>query len=511
MPVFRGVPFATADRFRPPQVLPPNALPARDGPFGPPAAQLPDPLDRIWGERLAPGSEDCLSLNVWTPDVNAKRPVLLWLHGGAFVIGSSKWGQFDGSTLAAEQNVVVVTANYRLGAFGYLDLSEFGAEYAESGNLGTLDQIAALEWVKANIHHFGGDSENVTLGGQSAGGISVACLMGCERAKGLFQRAIVMSGPPSLFRSKAFAQKITARFVRAAGVSGVDDLLKLSMMDMLRAQRQTLREADFVGEQAFGPTVGGTLLPLPPLHAIRAGTAAGVPLLCGSTADEMRLWTLYNPIMWKLSFGAIAAWLKRMGFSPRAMKATYHRATPHQKYPTLAVLGDFTFWMPQVRLAEAQSTHAPTWEYLLAWQSTADGGRLGAPHASDIPLLFGTTAAPGASHLVGDPAHADAVARQVRAHWGAFVRTGTPAGGEWPKFDTTSRTAMVLNTTSETKNDPLREVREAWSRLPFDGVTPGPQDLPRMSDVRNYALTRAAVVLAVVLLLVVALVWLLWK
>jgi para-nitrobenzyl esterase len=504
--VFRGVPFATAERFRPPRVVPLTEMPPADGPFGPPSLQLPDPLDHIWGERLAPGSEDGLTLNVWTPDPTGKRPVLVWVHGGAFIIGSGRWGWCDGAKLAAEQNVVVVTINYRLGALGYLDVSDLGGpEYADSGNSGLLDQIAALEWVKANVHHFGGDANCVTVAGQSAGGISVSCLLACERAQGLFRRAIVMSGPPSLVRSREFAKVITGRFLKASGAKTIDDLLKLTPGQVLSAQLQTLKMADFVGEQAFGPVVGGSLLPVPPLHAIRTGTASGVDVLCGTTADELRMWSFYNPILWWLPFGALGKWVRSLGLSAGELKAAYRTARPELGLGTLpmATLGDAIFWMPTVRLAEAlPDAHV----YLVRWAGVP---KLGALHAVDSTLVFGTVRAVGASHFVGPPEAAEEMSQAMRAVWGAFVRTGDPscdAVPNWLKYGRERNTA-VLDRVCEVQADPLPAVRTVWDALPFDGTRPSPQQLPRIADVMKYLGVRAAAVLVVVLLLATLVVW----
>jgi para-nitrobenzyl esterase len=506
--VFRGVPFATAGRFRPPRVLPLHELPAPDGEFGPPSLQLPDRLDHIWGERLAPGSEDGLNLNVWTPDVSGKRPVLVWFHGGAFVIGSGRWGWFDGAKLAAEQQIVVVTVNYRLGALGYLDVSELGEP--DSGNHGLLDQVAALEWVKANIARFGGDPQAITAAGQSAGGISVSCLLGCERARGLFRRAIIMSGPPSLVRSRAFARAITGRFLRASGATTIDDLLKLTPGQILAAQLRTLKEADFVGEQAFAPTVGDSVLPVPPLHAIRTGSAAGVQLLCGTTADELRMWSFYNPILWGIPFGAMAKWVRSLGLNPAEVKRAYRQDRPDLGLGTLtmAAVGDALFTMPTLRLAEAQASHGEVRTYLMRWAGVR---RLGALHAVDSTLAFGTVRANGAHHFVGDPENAEAMSAVVRAAWGAFVRTGDPNCDripDWPRFDA-SRKTMTLDRVCRVEADPLPAVRRAWDGLPFDGVTPDPQQLPRISDVMAYLGVRAVAVLAAVVLLIAAVVvWL---
>ena len=301
--VFRGIPYARPPvntlRFRPPEppacwTEPRNATRA-----GPAAPQNPDPLDYIYGEVLAPGDEDCLTLNVWTPAADAARcPVMVCIHGGAFLIGSGRWPWYDGKELVRRGDVVLVTINYRLGVLGFLDLSELGgAEYATSGNHGLLDQVAALRWVRDNIDRFGGDSGNVTVFGESAGGISISCLMAMPAARGLFRRAIVMSGGANFVRFPGTSRTVAGAFRQTAGVRDVDGLRTLPTKALLKAQKRYLRRNEFGGDLVFGPVVDGSVLPAPPLHAIQAGCASDVALLTGTTRDEARLWSLYAPIL----------------------------------------------------------------------------------------------------------------------------------------------------------------------------------------------------------------------
>jgi para-nitrobenzyl esterase len=503
--VYRGIPYARAARFRPPEPVPLVGMPPAEGAFGPPAAQNPDPLDGMWGQVLAPGSEDCLTLNVRTPAADAgRRPVMVWIHGGAFVIGSGRWGWYRGSRLVRREGVVLVTLNYRLGAFGFLDLSGVGGPaYADGANCGLLDQVAALEWVRAHIDRFGGDPDRVTVFGESAGGISIGCLLGCPRAAGLFRRAICMSGPPSMVRSRAFAARVTERVMRHAGVETAEQLAALPTAALLAAQARTVRAADFLGELMFGPTVGGTVLPRRPLEAIRAGDAKDVALLTGTTLDEARLWSLYNPILRALPAGSLGRWLRSLGLDPDAVWGAYRRDRPELGLGTLAMAaaGDALFWMPHVRLAEAQARHRPadTRVYLVGWRSPARGGRLGAPHGVDVPMVFGTARARRAWQLVGrDPAGAadrDALSGRMQAAWAEFARTGDPNHPglpDWPAFDPDRRATMVLDRTPVVRDDPLPAVRRAWDGLSFDGLRPAVEDLPRIRDIARYLLTRGA-------------------
>jgi para-nitrobenzyl esterase len=330
--------------------------------FGPPAPQNPDALDFMWGEVLAPGDEDCLTLNVWTPGVDERRrPVMVYIHGGAFIIGSGRWGWYEGCRLVERGDIVLVTINYRLGAFGFLDLSELGDGHHEvSANCGLLDQVAALEWVRDNIERFGGDPNNVTVFGESAGGISICCLLAMDCARGLFHRAIVQSGGPNLIRSRALSLRTARTFLQHAGVNDLDGLRSLSTRELLAAQALVLRDDSLGGVRAFGPVVDGTILPVPPLHAVRSGSAKNVALLAGTTRDEARLWSLYDP-----NFGETIpeAWhnlLRRMRTpDAAALQGAYgrHRLQAPCRDITQAILGDVLFRLPLIRLAEAQAGH----------------------------------------------------------------------------------------------------------------------------------------------------------
>jgi para-nitrobenzyl esterase len=515
--VFRGVPFAaplTSDRrFLPPEPPPrQNTIDATH--FGPPAPQNPDPLDPLWGEVLAPGAEDCLTLNVYAPplDPAGPRPVLVWVHGGAFIIGSGRWPWYEGIRFARRTSLVLVTLNYRLGVFGFLDLSEIGGkEFATSGNLGLLDQVRALEWVREHIAAFGGDPGNVTLCGQSAGGISVSCLLACPRAAGLFHKAVAMSGGPNLVRDQGFARDVARRVLHAAGAESVADLRRLPVRRLLKAQRTVLSATDF-GDPLFGPVVDGEVLPEPPLHRVRAGSAAGVPLLAGSTRDEFRLWGLYVPILRRLPPEALVPWLGRLVGGRRRARdliATYRRtrpgATPGEV--TFAILGDVLFTLPVLRLAEAQAAHrSDTRVYRFDWPSPAQGGWLGAAHSVEVSLLFGNLA--GVSPpFVGSGPEQEALSDLLQDTWAAFARTGVPTHPglpPWPAYNLDERWTMLLDTTCRVEPDPHAPERQTWEGVPFDGIHPTVTELPRRRELTAFLiirLVRRMSVLALALLL----------
>jgi para-nitrobenzyl esterase len=511
--VFRGIRFAKANRFRPPDPVPLLDTPAPGGSFGAPAPQNPDALDYMWGEVLAPGDEDCLTLNIWTPAADAaRRPVMVYIHGGAFIIGSGRWGWYEGTRLVQREQVVLVTINYRLGAFGFLDLSGVGGPaFAESANCGLLDQIAALRWVKQNIERFGGNPDCVTVFGESAGGISISCLLACPQARGLFRRAICMSGPPSMVRSKEFAGRVTEKLMRFAGVDSAEKLATLPSATLLPAQDQTIRSADFLGELLYAPTIDGAVLPLPPLHAIRAGSAADVTLMTGTTLDEARLWSLYSPILRVLPVGALGRWFRSLGLDAGAIRAAYRQARPGLGLGKLAmaVVGDSLFWLPQIRLVEAQAKHrSDTRMYMTAWQTPVLGGRLGAPHAVDEPMMFGNLDASGVKYMIGDrpdqAAEREAFSRAMQRAWAAFARTGDPSHADlpdWPVYDAAKRATMILDRTCRVENDPLSPIRRAWDKLAFDGVHPPVEELPRIADIKRFFVLWALVMLFVLGLL----------
>ncbi len=295
--VFRGIPFATppigALRFRPPVASKPWAevRPALD--FAPACPQLVD-IDPTENNNSVM-AEDCLAVNVWTPRADRKkRPVMVWIHGGGFIEGSARNSWYDGAILAGRGDVVVVTLQYRVGAWGFLELAEIGGQdYAESGNLGILDQIAALKWVHENIAAFGGDPNNVTLFGQSAGGCSAGILIISPSARGFFHKAIMESGTPKEVSDKRRAIEVSRAYMKIARVGSVDELQKLSIAQMRDAQKK-LFETRF-GYSSFRPVLDGVVIKEMPMRVIAAGRTPSVPILLGTNLDEIRLWSaLYD-------------------------------------------------------------------------------------------------------------------------------------------------------------------------------------------------------------------------
>jgi para-nitrobenzyl esterase len=482
--VFRGIPYAQppigARRFRAPDRPLPWAGVRTAHDFGPAAQQNPNALGPL-GFDIGPMDEDCLSLNVWTPGCDgARRPVLVWIHGGAFILGAGSQALYDGATLARRGDVVVVTINYRLGAFGFLDLSEAGVGDA---NLGMRDQIAALEWVRDEIAAFGGNPDNVTIFGESAGSISVAALLGTPRAQGLFHRAILQSGAANFAGSRAQAARVAAAFLKEMSLTSAESfkLREAPPAQLLEAQQRVyLAMQGQVRGLPFAPVVDGDLLPQHPFEAIRAGLVKDVPVLVGSNLDELKLFVVMDPEARWLdeaallkrcehnSSGADASGVshgQRAIDTYRSARATRGAATtPPELW--FAIESDRVFRYPAMRLAAAQRAHQPhTYAYLFSWPSPFMEGMLGACHALELPFVFGTFNDPMIGQFAGGGPAANGLAERIQDAWLAFARTGNPACprvGEWPAYDATRRATMILDADSRVEHAPLEDERRSW-------------------------------------------------
>lgn len=467
--VFRGVPFARPPvgplRFRPPQ--PPDPWTGvRDAiEFGDVAAQLPSPVEALFGALPPSHSEDCLTLNVWTPGLDdARRPVMVWIHGGAFVNGTGSTPWYDGGRFARRGDVVVVTINYRLGAFGFLHLGlDGGEEWAGSGNLGILDQVRALEWVRDNIEAFGGDPGRVTIFGESAGAMSVGTLLGTPAADGLYHGAILQSGAASTVMTADAAAETTSLVLDAAGVKSARDLAGLPTDAILAAQEKVLaRPMGDIG-LPFQPVLDGVVLPENPLRAVGGGRRGNVPTLAGTTLDEMTLFLVLDLRIGDLD-GAGITKLMESAFGPRAEEAVavYTRnrpgVTPRDVYTAIAT--DRVFRVPAIRLAEAQHGRGvPAFMYLFAWPTPVFGGSLGACHALELPFVFDNLDQPGASTFTGDGPERQGIADTMHRAWIDFAHRGDPG---WPAYDPGTRSTMRFDTTSEVVDDPMGDERSLW-------------------------------------------------
>jgi para-nitrobenzyl esterase len=492
--VFRGIHYARAAegelRWRTPAG--PEPWPGvRDAvKFAPPAPQRPGTLTRMLGFSAADASEDCLALNLWTPAADgARRPVLVWIHGGSFTSGAGSMPAYDGADLARREDVVVVTINYRLGALGFLAWP--GANEADAdANLGLLDQIAALGWVREHADRFGGDPGRITLMGESAGAMAIGSLLAVPRARGLFRRAILQSGAAANVSPPEQAERVAARFFAELGLRSGDFAAarRVPVEAVLGAQDRTLagvwRE---IRGLAFQPVCDRAfreeaLLPEPPLPAVAAGAARGVDLLVGTNLDENRLWSLTDPKLRELdaeallrrvarSLGRQAAprpdLARRVVEAYRAARAGRAGCAPSELWH--AIETDRLFRWPAIRLAESQALqHPAVFQYLFTWPSPALEGALGSCHGVDIPFVFGTLRVRGVPPLVGEGPACERLSRRIQAAWAAFARAGDPSHpdpGTWPPYDARRRATQVLGAECSVADAPGDTERALWAGI----------------------------------------------
>lgn len=426
-----------------------------------------------------PVSEDCLFLNVWTPGLRdgARRPILFYIHGGAYNNGSGSDALYDGVRLCQRGDVVVVSVNHRLNAFGYLYLAPFGGDaYAASGNVGQLDLVQALQWVRAHAGEFGGDADNVTVFGQSGGGAKIATLMAMPTAQGLFHRAWTMSG-----------QQVTAAGPRAAGQRAqlllqalqlaptqLDALRTLPLQRVLEATR--IRDPSRAEDTALylGPVLDAQVLHRHPFWPDAPPQSARIPMVIGNTHDETRAFLGHDPANFALTWDTLPARLAQeqyVDLSPQVVIAEYRRLYPHYT-PSEVFFAATTAgrsWRGAVEEAEARARQgAPTWVYQLDWGSPLDGGKFGAFHTLDIPLVFDNIRQPGSR--TGDGADAQRMADAMSTALLAFARHGDPnhAGlPRWEPYSLAQRETMLFDTDSRLAHDPRGGERRLYQQVPF--------------------------------------------
>ena len=493
--VFRGIPFAAPPvgelRWRPPQPAAPWRTVRDARSFGPSCPQNPivigtglPTLDEVRGEQ----SEDCLRLNVWTPGFDGKRrPVMVWIHGGAFVLGSGAMPLYSGQRLAAAGDVVVVTLNYRLAAFGFMRLCDVtGGRVPATGNEGLLDQVAALKWVRDNIERFGGDAANVTVFGQSAGAISVGALMAMPDAAGLFRRAILQSGACQTAQPKALANRIAGAVLESLNLEADDaDAIRFVEADRLRALEGRMshpQTADAtLGLMPFQPCIDGALLPQWPLESVRRGVfSSAIDVLAGSTLEEYKP---YGGAFAGLAEMDDAGMLEALAFEAGRLEGrdvrqdveklarTYRQARQERGLRDspgdlfLAMEGDRNFWMPGVLLAEAQSQQpGRAFHYVFTWPSPWKNGAWGACHGLDAGFVFDNIDATDSRAYHGEGPDADALVAICQQAWTNFARCGDPSGslvGHWPEYGA-GRATMLLGARRAVAADFHAAERGAW-------------------------------------------------
>jgi para-nitrobenzyl esterase len=465
-----GAPPVGLARFKPPAPPQPWREPAAATAYGAPAIQsglAPGERRTSPGDPPAPdepaSSEDCLFLNVWTPGLDAaKRPVMVWLHGGGFANGSGGAAMYDGGALARQGDVVTVTVNHRLNVFGYLHLGEvFGPDYAQSGVAGMLDIVLALEWVRDNIAAFGGDPGNVTIFGESGGGWKVSLLMAMPAARGLFHKAIIQSGPGLTAKPPAEADGVARALLAELGVATPEALAALPTETISHASVRVPGEV----MRLYTPVLDGEVIPRHPFEPDASPLNADVPLMIGTNKDENTLFLFSHPRFGAFTAEDVAkAAGAAVGERADALVAALRRAYPDYSDTHLyAAVGTATgMWGNSIRLAERKAAQgaAPVWMYLLTWETPVAKGRLRSPHAIEIPLVFDNVEK--ARNFVGRGEEPEAMARQMSAAWLAFARSGdpsTPALPAWPAYDAAKRATMIFDLESRVADDPLSEVR----------------------------------------------------
>jgi para-nitrobenzyl esterase len=466
---FLGIRYARAARFERPEREAWPKVPTQAAAFGPLAPQA--------GLAEQPQSEDCLFLNVWTPeaDPRARRPVMVYFHGGAYTTGTSTDPLTHGARLAAEGDVVVVTVNHRLNAFGYAWLKPFGERFADSGNLGQLDLIAALEWVRDHIAAFGGDPSRVMVFGQSGGGAKIATLMAMPAAAGLFHAAATMSGQQVTASGPGNAWKRTQAWMAALGVTDPGALLELPWQRLVEG----LQAGDpiIAGRVYFGPVLDMTNLPRHPFWPDAAPQSLAIPMILGNTRDETRAFIdPRGPKLAGLDWSNLAERLApeiRIDLDPHWVVAQYRGQfpdwSPERVFYAASTAG--RSWPGQVIEADARAAAGAerTWVYQLDRPSPLDPLR-GAAHTDDIPYVFGTLDAPGS--FSGTDSRARAISAAMIGAFAGLARTGTPGLAEWRPYTLPARDTLVIGEDAiACLTDPRRWERELWARAPY--IQPG--------------------------------------
>jgi len=471
--VFGGIPFA-APPVGPRRFLPPAREDAWDGVrdatrFSPEIAQVELPVARVLGSNPGESSEDGLYLNVWTPACDdARRPVMVWIHGGAYIFGSGSVSWYDGTQFARHGDVVVVTVNYRLGPLGFLHLADaFGPALAGSGNAGILDQIAALEWVQESIVAFGGNPDDVTIFGESAGANSVGTLLGLPAARGLFHKAIAQSGAGAWVAARERAAAITDLVLEKLPERprDIEALQALPVETLFAAQPGTGIAAGGTGAGlTWQPVIDGDVLTQAPLDAVTAGHAAGVHLLTGTNEHEVTLFQVLAPNLADLDDEGVLQLLSAVTDRPAPLLAAYRELMPDASSRDVwqALATDAAFRMPAVRLASAQHAHSRAWMYRFTWETPVFGGALRSTHALEIPFVFDNLHQPGAEQFTGTGPERAAIAGAMHRAWIDFARTGDPG---WPEYDPTRRTTQRFGAVSDVVDDPDAAQRMAWERV----------------------------------------------
>src|SRR5438309_2496682 len=472
---FRGVPYgastAGSNRFMAPR-KPEPWTGVRDAfQNGPTAPQLGGPPNTLILGHRAPSfeSEDCLVVNVFTPGVSGKRPVMVWLHGGGFAGGAGSAHSFDGNYLARAGDVVVVSVNHRSKVFGYLYLGGVGGEkYADSGNAGMLDVVAALQWTHENIARFGGDPGNVTLFGQSGGGAKVSTLLGMPATKGLVHKAIIESGSALKGVSRENAGKTTERLLAKLNLqpNQVDELQNTPMERLRAAIDNRGQGAAGGGPLNFAPVVDGKNLPRDPWDPTAPDMSADVPVIIGSVNTEGTFFMPPDSPQFAPLYSLDEAGLKtqltqRYGDAADKLIDLYRKEASDASLSKLFFMAT-AFPGDAIKQAERKFAQgkAPAYMYLFTWETPVEGGRRHSPHTIELPFVFDNPQEQ--PDEVGNGPDLQPLADRVSGVWTAFARTGSPNTSltpKWPAYNTDQRATMIINDDWKVVNDPRHEVR----------------------------------------------------
>ncbi len=485
---YKGIPYAQAKRFAPP-VKPTSWEGVRSstsyGPVCPlmnPTTQVGDESEFLFHHDWGYPNEDCLRVNVWTQGINdgKKRPVMVWLHGGGYSAGSSQeLPSTDGESISKKGDIVLVSVNHRLNILGFLDLSEFGEKYKASPNVGMLDLVVALEWVKNNISNFGGDPNNVTIFGQSGGGGKVTTLMNSPSAKGLFHKAIVESGIWADFQDQAITKRIGSAVMNELGLipSKVDSIQKVPYEKLAAAGQRALQK---VREQlaaegkpmtgfrfGWSPILDGAFLPYQPADPKALALSDNVPLLIGSTKNEF-MPSLRNPGLRKASLAEVTTYLqKQYGDKTDAYIAAVKKAYPNDTKPTDLIDIDGMFRPGMVTQANIKSANsaAPVYMYMFTWQSPIFDGEYKAMHCMELPFVFNTISR--SEEMTGGGKDAYMLADKMSQSWINFARTGHPGHKGlpvWQKYSAANGATMFFDNQCVEKYSHDRDVLQITSK-----------------------------------------------
>jgi para-nitrobenzyl esterase len=457
--VWKGIPFAKKPveelRFQPPEVHEGWGGTLDCSSFGPICPQNPE-VAAMLGAPAANMSEDCLYLNVWAPEVEKENlPVMVWIHGGAFRAGSGSSPLYDGSAFAENGDVIVVTLNYRLGAFGFLHLAGLDSSY--TGNVGLLDQIAALSWVKENIKAFGGNPEEVTIFGESAGSMSIASLLTMPAAKGLFKRAIMESGAEQVLPPKS-AAAVAEAVLDELGIDKQDlkSLTEIPAEKIIEAAGKVNQGAGL--SMLFQPVVDGDTVPDYPLKAISEGAAKEIPIIIGTNHDEGSFFFRpgSNPMPEQVRNATM------MKMAGRELFGEIQDQYPATIEGQAQFMTDFVFWRPSLNYAEAQTKYASVWMYRFDWHIPNHPVVAKASHGLEIPFVFTHYGYLKRLEVDVDEGVKN-LARQMQDAWISFAKTGNPnhagSGMNWPSYNIEDRSTFIFNRESEVVQDPDGEKR----------------------------------------------------